>query len=273
MVPHRRSLCLCMAVSFYWMAGQATLAATEAFDCLIEPNEVVNLGSVVDGIVETIHVERGDFVKAGQIVATLDSRMQEMAVRIAQTRANSDAAIRTNRARLEFGERRLARTRELYENEIGSLNELDEAETAKLLAELALVESLENQRIAQLEYEQAKVELLLRTIRSPIQGVIVERYVSPGELVARSPLIKIAQLDPLRIEAFLPIRVWRKLIVGMPVKVRPQDPIGGEYVATVTVVDPVIDSASGTVGVRMELPNPENRLPAGLKCTMSLPEQ
>ncbi len=38
------------------------------------------------------------------------------------------------------------------------------------------------------------------------------------------------------------------------------------FVARVVVVDPVVDAASGTVGIRLELPNPNYRLPAGLKC-------
>jgi multidrug efflux pump subunit AcrA (membrane-fusion protein) len=48
--------------------------------------------------------------------------------------------------------------------------------------------------------------------------------------------------------------------------VSPEEPVGGEYPATVTVVDRVVDAASGTFGVRLELPNPDRALSAGLKC-------
>ena len=52
----------------------------------------------------------------------------------------------------------------------------------------------------------------------------------------------------------------------MPAEVSPEDPIGGKYAAVVTVVDQVFDAASGTIGIRLDLPNPGYALPAGLKC-------
>ena len=45
--------------------------------------------------------------------------------------------------------------------------------------------------------------------------------------------------------------------------------VGGQYSAKVTVVDKLVDAASGTFGVRLELPNPGNQLPAGLKCRIN----
>lgn len=61
------------------------------------------------------------------------------------------------------------------------------------------------------------------------------------------------------------------LKVGMRAKVIPEAPIGGQYTAEVKIVDKVIDAASGTFGVRLELPNPNYRLPAGLKCKVIFP--
>jgi multidrug efflux pump subunit AcrA (membrane-fusion protein) len=51
--------------------------------------------------------------------------------------------------------------------------------------------------------------------------------------------------------------------------VSPENPVGQVYKVKVTIVDRVIDAASGTFGVRLELPNPKYRLPAGLKCKVS----
>jgi membrane fusion protein, multidrug efflux system len=56
---------------------------------------------------------------------------------------------------------------------------------------------------------------------------------------------------------------------GMTSQVKPESPLTGEYSAKVMVVDRVMDAASGTFGVRMELPNPHLKLPAGLKCSVS----
>ena len=57
-----------------------------------------------------------------------------------------------------------------------------------------------------------------------------------------------------------------KITTSMRAEVQPEAPMGGSYTATVTVVDRVVDAASGTFGVRLELPNRDYRLPAGLKC-------
>lgn len=125
---------------------------------------------------------------------------------------------------------------------------------------------LANRRLAELELNRAIAELNQRTLRSPITGVVVKRFLHPGEFVNRNPILELAQLDPLRVEVFTPIALLGKLAVGMRAQVMPEAPIGGSYAARVTVVDRVVDAASSTFGVRLELPNPNYRIPAGLKC-------
>ena len=81
----------------------------------------------------------------------------------------------------------------------------------------------------------------------------------------------IAQLDPLNVEVFVPIPMYGKIKKGMDAEVRPEQPVGGVYIAKIDVVDAVFDAASRTFGVRLLLPNPEHRLPAGLRCKVRFP--
>lgn len=127
---------------------------------------------------------------------------------------------------------------------------------------------LNNRRLADLELNRTATEVALRTIRSPINGVVVERYMHPGEFPKQERILKLAQIDPLRIEAYAPVALLGKVSVGMQATIKPEDPVGGTYTAKVTVVDRVVDAASGTFGVRMEMPNPDFKLPAGLRCTV-----
>ena len=60
---------------------------------------------------------------------------------------------------------------------------------------------------------------------------------------------------------------------GLIATVRPSDPVGGEYRAAVEIVDTVFDARSGTFGVRLKLPNPEHRIPAGLRCEVDFPAE
>ena len=67
---------------------------------------------------------------------------------------------------------------------------------------MALVNALDNQRLATLELERANVTLSRNIIRSPINGVVVERFLSAGEFVSGqfkndSPIVTLAQIDPL----------------------------------------------------------------------------
>jgi multidrug efflux pump subunit AcrA (membrane-fusion protein) len=127
---------------------------------------------------------------------------------------------------------------------------------------------LTNDRLADMELRKSTAEIARRTIRSPIPGVVMERSLSTGEFAKQDPILKIAQLDPLRVEAFAPVAMLGKIVVGAEAQVLPQAPVNGTYQATVTVVDRVIDAASGTFGVRLELPNPNFLLSAGLKCKL-----
>lgn len=127
---------------------------------------------------------------------------------------------------------------------------------------------LNNRRLADLELQRTTAEVALRTIKSPVNGVVVERFMNPGEFPKQEKILKIAQIDPLRVEVYVPVAMFGKITVGMMAYVKPEPPLTGEYAAKVTVVDRVMDAASGTFGVRLELPNHELKLPAGLKCSV-----
>jgi len=168
--------------------------------------------------------------------------------------------------RLDFGLRKFIRTDEMYKKDLVPLKELDEAETQKILAEIGVLEAKENREVAELELERARAALEQRTLRSPVTGVVTERVLYSGEFVKGTPVLKLAQIHPLRVEVIAPVSLLGKVAVGMSAEVNPEAPVGGVHAAKVTVVDRVVDAASGTFGVRLELPNPTYRLPAGLKC-------
>lgn len=211
----------------------------EELDCMLEPYEVVELSSQVPSIIEEITVDRGDNVKRGEVIARLKSGVESATVEVAE-------------ARVKFGRRKAMRSEELFEKRLISEHEKDELETEIQLAELQL--------------REAQERLNLRIIRSTISGVVVERFHSPGEYVGEDPIVKIARIDPLKIEVVLPSGFLGTIRLGMSAEVRPEAPVGGLYTAKVTIVDQFVDAASGTFSVRLQLANPGGRLPPGLKC-------
>lgn len=214
-------------------------AAPSWLDCLIEPYMVVELASPVVGIVESVSVDRGSVIKKGQVVATLEAEIERADIELA-------------RARLEYNERKYARSEELFKKKIMSSSEKDLAETEK--------------KMAAMELRRSEELLKQRTIRSPVAGVVVERFISPGEVARQEKILTIAQIDPLNVEVIAPVSMFGKLKAGMRAEVKSDDLVGQVYKGRVSMIDRVVDAASGTFGVRVELANPRHRIPAGLKC-------
>ena len=206
--------------------------------CLLEPSQQVDISSQAPGVVNVVHMERGDQVRKGQKLLELDSAIQ-------------NAAYVTAKARASFAKRKVARNKNLLEK--------------KLLSDLERDELLTEAELARLMLEEAQALVKQRTVYSPINGVVVQKNISVGEYVGSEPVAKLVALDPLYVEVIMKSDVYGSLVNGMTVEVQPERD-GRRYEGKIKIVDKIIDAASGTFGVRIELPNPDFILPAGLKC-------
>jgi RND family efflux transporter MFP subunit len=242
-------------------------------DCVIEPHMISDVSSQVDGVIESISVERGDLVKSGQRLVKLDSRVERATLAYAKRRSTATAEVSANRASADFNERRHVRIKSLYKDNVTSLDQVDEAGTQARLASLELQRANENIELAKLDYQRSLENLSQRTITSPFDGVVVERFLSVGESVEETPVLRLAQIDPLRVEVILPVAYLRDIEVGQLAIIYPEDPVKKSYSATVTIVDQVADAASGTFRVRLTLPNPDLEVPAGLRCGIKFQER
>jgi RND family efflux transporter MFP subunit len=208
-------------------------------DCLIEPHMVAEVASPISGIVQEIKVERGDVVRKGQVVASLVAETERINVELAK-------------ARLQLSEQKHGRMEELFRRKLVTPQAMDEAETEHKLAELELARAME--------------ALNMRTIRSPLSGVVVERFISPGEITEHQKVFKIAQINPLNVEVIAPVDILGVVRVGEETLVVPEGRLSVPLKAKVVIVDRVVDAASGTLGIRLELQNPKYSITPGLKC-------
>ncbi|PKN19507.1 MAG: efflux RND transporter periplasmic adaptor subunit [Deltaproteobacteria bacterium HGW-Deltaproteobacteria-6] len=239
------TVCFCLAGwGFPIVEGHA---AEHVLRGLLEPSAVIELRTQVPGIIEEVPVERGDHITKGQVLVRLKSGVEKAQADLAQTR-------------FEFGKRKVQRNAELYKKQLLSSHEKDEMET-----EL---------RIAELQFQEATEKLRLRTILSPINGVVVKRALSPGDYAGegqgQGPIMTIARIDPINVELVVPVSLYKSIRKGMEATVRPEKPAGVVYRGKVVIVDEVIDAASGTFGVRIELPNPSGSVSAGLNCQVRI---
>jgi RND family efflux transporter MFP subunit len=236
---------------------------------MIEARQHVEIRSPVEAVIESVRVKRGDFVAKGQVLVTLESGPERAALALAQSRAKMQGEIKAAEARLEIAEKKAKRAEELFKQNFISANARDEAQAEFKLASEELRRASENKRLAELEATRAAEILNLRTIRSPFDGVVVEVLLRPGEFGAitfKDPIMKLAEVHPLHVEAVLPVSLYGQVRQGQRAMVMPEAPVGGKYETTVAVVDRVVDAASGTFGVRLELPNRKHAIPAGVRC-------
>ena len=263
-----------LAVAFHVPAwAQTTSDAANVLDCVIEPKSTIDLASSEDGVIDEVLVERGDLVKKDQIVAKLDTRLERLALELARLRAKSKVDILSGQAQVNFRNREVSRIAELHKNNMASSKDYDTAGIEQRLAELALENAELEHEIAQVEQSRAKTQLERYQIRSSVDGVVMDVTMSPGEYAyEQAAVMTIAEIDPLNVEVFVPVDRYGTISVGMTAQIRPRAPVGGNYRARVSVVDRVFDAASGTFGVRLELPNPDYGLPAGLRCRVQFEE-
>jgi RND family efflux transporter MFP subunit len=243
--------------------------AARSFDCVIEPEQVVKLASQATGLITRLDVDRGDIVAKGQVLGTLSDEVERANLALARARATNDHDIAGNQARLAYLQRKHGRASQLATGNLVSRNTSEEAEAEMKVAENQLRLAVLNREVAQLEVAQAEALLRQRALVSPIDGVVMERLLRVGEFRHdQSPVFTLAQVDPLRVEVFVPAALHGQVRAGMAAQVVPELPGAQPVAARVAVVDPVMDAASGTFGVRLALPNPDNVLPAGVRCAV-----
>jgi membrane fusion protein, heavy metal efflux system len=243
---------------------------SDALGCLVEPSIVVDVSSPVAGLLDRVVVERGDIVSKGQLVASLESRVEKASVELALTKLKNDAEIRSAESNEDFARKKHARNENLHRDGVVSAQVREQAETEAALAVEKLKQTKEARAITEQEVHLARSQLSLKIISSPITGMVVERYLSAGERADEKPILKIAQIDPLRVEAILPASMYGKVKAGMMAKVTPE--LLGEQGrnAAITLVDKVIDPASNTFRVRLELSNKNYSLPSGVRCKINI---
>ncbi len=245
--------------------------ARPAVGCLISPERVADIGSPVTGVVAQVVVERGARVGKGQVLVQLEREVETAGVQAAEARASVDADIQAAQATYVLALQRHQRLVGLVGQGFVSQQAIDQARAERNVAEQKLAQAKAQQAIQSRELGVVRAQLGLRTVRSPFAGVVVDRFVNDGERVEEKPLLRLAQVNPLRVELVLPATRWGSVREGDAIGVLPELPGATSAVARVTHVDSVLDPASNTFVVRLQLPNPDFKLPAGARCKADLP--
>jgi len=204
----------------------------------LEAEEETRVVAKVGGVVRRILVEEGDYVVAGQMLAKLDD--EKITVQVERAQAN-----------LRNLEEEFKRSEELFK---GSMISVQQFQKAKY--------DYDRQKA---EYDLVSLDLEYTSIRSPISGVVAERLIKVGNMVlANQPTFSVTGMDPLLAVLHVPERQLGKLKVGHPASLE-VDAIHGEcFPGRIDRISPVVDPATGTVKVTVEVRDRTRSLKPGM---------
>lgn len=213
------------------------------------------VASQASGLVLSVAVRPGDAVAANDPLAEIDRANLEL--QLAQQRATADAT----RAQLLSSQQQLQRTEELARQGLATPSALEQARssTTALEANLAALES---------GVQTAELALRNATVLSPLDGIVSERSVEPGQSIAAgTPLFTIVNLDQMEFQASASVTSSALVTPGQSVAVTATGLGEQTFEGTVTRVNPVAVTGTRTVPIYIELDNSEGRLRGGMFAT------
>ena len=243
-----------------------------ALDCLIRASDLVDVGSQTGGLIEAIPVEVGDWVQAGELVVQLEADVERATVLAARARASAKGAFLSQEEQVALYGRRVERSSSLLDGKALSLEDWDKIQSEHRIAQHDLLRAKEERELAHFQLAQAEAVLKRRSLRSPIEGVIVARNLSAGEIVDDATILTIAQIDPLHADILLPATQFGRIRPGMRAALSLEVAQESRVVAEVDRVDPIIDAASGTFKARLTLANSDRSTPVGTHCRVEFVE-
>ena len=255
---------------FLGLFAPVSWGAPPLIGCAIEPDKVAEVGTPVIGVVESLHVERGQHVRKGQVLAVLRADVERASLAVASARAQADADVQAAAANHDFLKDKQRRAEELVQKNFISRQALEQARAESRIAEQKLAQAREQQRVWQRERDLAHAQLSMRSIKAPFDGIIADRLVLPGERVETKPLFRIAKVNPLRVELMVPAAMYGSLVNGSALDVTPELPNMQALRAKVVMIDPLMDAPSNTFRARAELANPTATFPSGVRCKAAL---
>ena len=259
------------------------------FSGVLVPDRAVNIYSKIAGQVKAVAADVGGRVRRGQVLVQIDAKELEAQLQVAEAaRAGmadqaeqAKAGIETARLNLDLAQRAYERTKTLFDNQVVTQSQLDDAKDRLQLAQATLDSANRQYRTvsgsglgqAEAQVNYIRVQLSNSTITSPIDGIVTNRNVNPGEIAPlASPLMAVADTSTLKLQGNVPQEAVVHLAVGDQVTVSVDGIPGPGYEGTITQVGPIGAATGQYFPVSVSLKN-DGRLLAGMtaKASLSLP--
>jgi len=209
---------------------------------LVMPLKSVSVSSpVLQEIVDAVLVEEGDTVKENQVIVQLRSDKEALEVE-------------------QYGK--------LVEQRTFTATGAAALEKDKMMAKELMLEKRTEMELAKIQLRQAEVRFKEKTIRSPLNGIVVKKYKEAGESVDRvEKLVDIVNIDQVYVQFYLDPKLMTVIKTDQLVTVRL--PVIGDasFEGKVSFVDPRIDAGSGLFRVKVLVDNPKHTIKPGMRAT------
>jgi HlyD family secretion protein len=232
----------------------------------------VDVAPKTGGRLQSINIKLGDRVRQGQVIAKVEDR--EIVEQVNQAEAShkvSEANVRRSEADLSLAVTNVERSRNLYGRQLLPKQQLDDAE-ARYTSALAALD-LARAQVAQSEarLQELRINLSNTNVVSPVNGFVAKRNVDPGAWVSQNAgVASIVDISSLRLVANVVEKDLRAVNPGDPASVEVDAYPGEKFNGRIARVSPILDPATRTAPLEVEIPNPQFRLKPGMYAKISL---
>jgi RND family efflux transporter MFP subunit len=234
--------------------------------------QTVDVAPRVQGRLTSISVDMGDPVRRGQTIARVEDR--EIVEQVRQAEASmevSKATIRQREADLKVAELNFDRSKNLFERQLLAKQALDDAESRYMaaVAQVDLAKAQQSQNDARLQ--ELKFNLNNTIITSPVDGFIGKRNVDPGAMVSTNTAVaSVVDISRLKLVVNVVEKDLRMVTAGDVGVVEVDAYPGEKFNGRIARVAPVLDPATRTASIEIEIPNPGYRLKPGMYARITL---
>ncbi|MBS1829862.1 MAG: efflux RND transporter periplasmic adaptor subunit [Acidobacteria bacterium] len=238
----------------------------------LRPKEQVEVTAKVTGRVEKLTHQLGDYLNKGDLIVELeDDEVQQQVSRAKAALSVVAASARQRQAELANSKANLERYQKLVKDGLASRVDFEEKQTALevVQAQLQLTEAQRGQ--AQAELNELLIRLEQTRIYSPMNGHIAKRHIDQGALVSPStPIVTLVNLSTMVTMANVPEHEVGRLKVGNLATIEVDAFSGRSFTGKVARIAPVLDAATRSATVEVEIPNPEGGLRAEMFARVKL---
>lgn len=218
------------------------------------------------GRLDAVYVRLGDSVRRGQAIAKIEDREIVEQIRQAEaTLAVSQASIRQREADLKLAKNNMERSRSLYERDLLPRQTFDDTDARYQAAQAQLELAMAQLEQTRSRLNELKINLANTVITAPVDGFIGKRTLDPGASVGvNTSFVSVVDIRTVRLVINVIEKDLRRIHQGTPVDVEVDAYPGEKFTGRVARLAPILDPATRTAQVEIEIPNSTYRLKPGM---------